>query len=198
MYPTFSMFGSLGTSHTSRAEEITGVTYINPPIGTVNVSGVPYEVFASTPMPQYTSAKTGYFNQLNQFFRQSVGISVSVPILNGGALRSNYQRTKLTVENMKLQLQQQNQDLKQAIYQAYTDAAAAIQKFNANKKSVETAQKVYDFATRRYNIGLLNTIDLITNQNNLFSAKINLLLAQYDYVFKLKVLEFYKGQGIKL
>jgi outer membrane protein len=45
---------------------------------------------------------------------------------------------------------------------------------------------------------MLNTIDLLTNQNNFFNAKINLLSSQFDYVFKMKVLEFYKGMGIKL
>jgi outer membrane protein len=45
---------------------------------------------------------------------------------------------------------------------------------------------------------LLNTIDLITTQNNLFSAKLQRLVAQFDYVFKMKVLEFYRGQGLKL
>jgi outer membrane protein len=44
----------------------------------------------------------------------------------------------------------------------------------------------------------LGTLDLITNQNNLFRARIDMLAAQYDYVFKLKLLEFYKGQGLKL
>jgi outer membrane protein len=198
MYPTFSMFGSLGTNSTSRAEEITGITYVTPAIGKVTVGGTPYDVFPNNPQPVYTSSKTGYFTQLDQFFRQSIGISVSVPIFNGGALRTNYGRSKLNLENIQLQQQLDNQTLKQDIYRAYTDATAALTKFNANKKSVETAQKVYDFAKKRYDIGLLNTIDLITNNNNLFSAKINLVLAQYDYVFKLKVLEFYKGQGIRL
>ena len=75
---------------------------------------------------------------------------------------------------------------------------AALQKFNASQKEVQTAQKAYDFARKRFDIGLLNAIDLITTQNNLFRAKINLTSSQYDYVFKMKLLEFYKGQGIKL
>jgi outer membrane protein len=57
---------------------------------------------------------------------------------------------------------------------------------------------VYDFAQRRYDLGLLSTFDLITSQNNLAKAKLDLVYAQFDYVFKLKVLEFYKGQGLKL
>ena len=56
----------------------------------------------------------------------------------------------------------------------------------------------FDLATKRYNIGMLNTIDYLTNQNNLFTARINQLIAQYDYVFRTKVLEYYKGLGIKL
>jgi outer membrane protein len=98
----------------------------------------------------------------------------------------------------ELQRDQDNLTLKQDIYTAYTDAVTALQKFNASKKSVATAQKAHDFAQRRYDIGLLNTIDLITNQNNLFRARIDVISAQFDYVFKLKVLEFYKGQGLTL
>ena len=73
-----------------------------------------------------------------------------------------------------------------------------MQKVNAGKKSVETNQKVFDFATKRYNLGLLSTIDLLTNQNNLLKAKLQLVGNEYDYIFKMKLLEFYKGQGLKL
>jgi outer membrane protein len=102
------------------------------------------------------------------------------------------------VQSFELQKQQDNLILKQDIYQAYTDAITSLQKFNAATKTVEANQKAFEFAQKRYDIGLLNTIDLITTQNNLFSARLQRLLAQFDYVFKMKVLEFYKGQGLKL
>jgi len=72
-----------------------------------------------------------------------------------------------------------------------------MEKYNASAKAVESAQKAYDFALKRYDVGLLSTIDLLTNQNNLLRAKLQALANQYDYVFKMKVLEFYKGQGVK-
>ena len=100
--------------------------------------------------------------------------------------------------SVELQKEFDSKTLKQDIYQAHANALAAMQKFNAQSKSVETAQKAYDFAKKRFDVGLLNTIDLITNQNNLFRAKINMVSAQADYVFKMKLLEFYKGQGLKL
>ena len=75
---------------------------------------------------------------------------------------------------------------------------ASLQSFNANKKTVEFSAKAYDFASKRYELGLLSTYDLITSQNTLQQSKIQLLYSQYDYVFKMKLLEFYKGQGLKL
>ena len=131
-------------------------------------------------------------------FSNGIGLNISVPIFNGGAARTSWKRAKLNVTNYELQKQQDNLVLKQDIYQAYTDAVTALQKFNASTKTVEAAQKAFDFANKRYNVGLLNTIDLITSQNNLFSARLQRLQAQFDYVFRMKVLEFYKGQGLKL
>jgi outer membrane protein len=198
MYPTFSLFGSLGAAYNNKSKQIISKTQISPSIGTVSVNGNDYFVFPIKPFDDFTYGKIPYFDQLNQNFRQSIGMSVSVPILNGGSLRGSWQRSKLTVKQVELQKELNSTTLKQDIYKAFYDATAAIEKFNANKKAVETSQKAYDFAQKRYELGLLSSYDLITTQTTLLQAKTNLLYAQYDYVFKIKLLEFYKGQGIKL
>jgi outer membrane protein len=135
---------------------------------------------------------------MNNHFNQSIGIGLSIPIFNAGIARTDWKKAQLNAENVQLQNAADAQTLKQDIYQAHANAVAALQKFNASKKTVETSQKAYDFARKRFEVGLLNAIDLITTQNNLFRAKINLTSSQYDYVFKIKLLEFFKGQGIKL
>ncbi len=145
-----------------------------------------------------TGKKTPYFTQLDDNFRQSLGIGLSVPIFNNGQYRVNYEQSKLTLQNTVLQKDQANQTLKQNIYTSYTNAVNAFEKLNASKKNVESAQKVYDFSFKRYEVGLLSTLELITNQNNLLTAKLQLVTSEYDYVFKMKLLEFYKGQGLKL
>jgi outer membrane protein len=198
MYPTFSLFGSLGAAYNNKSKQIVSTTKINPPVGIVNVNGTNYTVFPTLPFDQPVYGKFSYFDQLNQNFRQSVGISMSVPILSGGSLRAGWQRSKLSVKQVELQKELNSTTLKQDIYKAYYDATAAIQKFNANKKAVETSQRAYDFATKRYEVGLLSTYDLVTTQTTLLQAKTNLLYSQYDYLFKIKLLEFYKGQGLKL
>lgn len=198
MYPTLSLFGSIGASFNSKSLQIIGKNPNNSPLGKVNVSGTSYDVFPIKPFEQDVYGKFPYFDQLNQNIRQSIGLSLNVPIFNGGNLRTAWQRSQLNLEQVELTKQQNSLTLKQDIYRAYNDAVAALQKYNANKKAVETAQKTYDFATKRFEVGLLSTYDLITSQNNLTRSKYDMLSAQYDFVFKIKLLEFYKGQGLKL
>jgi outer membrane protein len=168
-------------------------------IGQVDVGGTFYTVTTLNELPVATGVtKNTYFRQLNNNFGQAIGLGLSIPIFNGNNARINWQKAKLNVVNAELQKEQGELTLKQDIYQAHANAVSALEKFNATKKQVETSQKAYDFSRKRFDVGLLNSIDLIINQNNLFRARINMASAQYDYIFKMKLLEFYKGQGLKL
>jgi outer membrane protein len=205
MYPTLTAFGSLGSTYTNQTDEFTGgyktitppTSPTTPPLGLANVNGTFYPVYQA---PYLEPVLTGqpFFSQLNTAFRQTLGLSLNIPILNGGSLRVSYEKSKLNLRNTQLQLEADNLTLKQNIFQAYQLSVAAFQKFEAQKKTVDATERSFDFAQKRYKVGLLNTIDLLTNQNNYFKAKNDLLYDEYDYVFKMKVLEFYKGMGIKL
>ena len=196
MFPSISGSYSLGTNYSNQAQEVTGISVKPVVIGNVNVSGNNYDVTAND--YSFTTTKTKYFNQLSNNFGQSLGINLSVPIFNNGTNRINYEQSKLNLQNIKTTEEQIEQKLKLDIYTAYSNTVNALQKFNASKKQVDVMQKTYDFATKRYEVGLLATFDLITSQNNLTKSKIQLLADEYDYVFKMKLLEFYKGQGLKL
>ncbi len=202
MYPTFSAYGNLGSSHVSlktpHYDPVFKSLEFNGSV--VNVGGTDYFIKA----PTYDLIQKGYnrsdpvFTQLSDNFSQSVGISLSVPIFNRYNLRTQYERSKLNITTLQLQKEQDNQKLKQDIYQAYTAALTALEKFNASKKSVEASEKTYLYAGKRFDVGLLSSFDLITTQNNLLRAKLEYSINHFDYVFKMKVLEFYKGQGLKL
>ena len=169
LYPTISIFGSLGSRYANFYNVPTGFPKSDP-----------------------------FFPQLNENFNQSVGLSLRVPIFNGYISQTNYQKSKITIRNQQLQKDLDDQTLKQDIYKAYNAATIALEKYNAGKKAVETAERTFNFAQKRYDVGLMATFELITSQNNLFSAKLQNALNQYDYVFKMKVLEFYQGKGLKL
>lgn len=205
LFPTLSIYGSLGNNFANDLRKsVPGqpITYdtlsfytqtptdkfpIIQPIPTVNYYHQPVgDIF------------NGYWTQMDNNFRQQVGLQLSIPIFNGNQVKTNYQKAKLNVQTVTLQKESDLLTLKQNVYQAYYNAVASLQKFESNKKAVATAERSFDLATKRYNIGLLNTIDYLVNQNNLFTARINQLSSQYDYVFRMKVLEYYKGLGVRL
>jgi outer membrane protein len=207
MFPTISVGGNLGTNFSSPNKIITGGSitgYKSDPFGPkININGSEYPVL--NPVVQLNQENvgfgdrwTGWGTQMNNNFRQNMGLSISVPILSGGQARFGYQRSKLNLKNAQVVKALADQTLKNDIYKAYYSASAALQKFNAARISVDITQKTFDVARKRNDLGLLSTIDLIISQNNLTRAKFDLASAQFDYVFKMKVLEFYKGQGIKL
>ena len=204
LYPTIGGYFSMGTNYGYfRAPVYQQVFSGYIPSGLVISNGT--GGFTDVQRPVFTNGgKNGFItsaslgSQLNKNFGQSIGINISVPIFNGWSARANYERSKLNITTLELQKDLDNKTTKQDIYQAYNAAIVAMEKFNSSAKSVAAAQKSFDFATKRYNIGMLTTLELITDQNNLFRAKLELVLNQFDYVFKMKVLEFYKGKGLKL
>ncbi len=198
MYPSFGVFASLGSNYNNQVRQILSAEPIFIPLGTVNVGGTTYNVFPREPFSNYTYGKRTFPGQLSDNFRQSFGLSMSVPILNGGNLRTGYERSKLNITSLQLQKEQDNQKLKQDIYSAYTAAVVALEKFTASQKAVNAAEQTYLFAGKRFNVGMLSTFDLITTQNNVLRAKLEYTINRFDYVFKIKVLEFYKGLGLKL
>ncbi|MCW3074251.1 MAG: TolC family protein [Flaviaesturariibacter sp.] len=199
MYPSLSANAALQTnySNSKNQAELLGLTPNGfTPIGVVK--GTSDTVLAPRFNQNYRFFSTPYGTQLNNNLSKGIGFGINVPIFNGGSARTAWQRAKLNVKTFELQQQLDTMTLKQDIYKAYTDAITAMEKFNASTKAVETSAKAFDFAQKRYNIGLLSTIEYLTTQSNLFSAQLSRSLAQFEYVFKMKVLEFYKGQGLKL
>jgi outer membrane protein len=205
MYPTLSAFGSLNTTYRTFKKK----PYYDPRDYVITGYDTTSFIISNQPGSTILSPKFGngpvrylkpsaYGTQLDDNFNQNIGLSLNIPILNGRSLRTNYEKSKLNIETLKLQKAQDDQDLKQNIFQAYNSALIALEKFNASKKSVDASQLTYDYAKKRFDVGMMNSFDLISTQNNLLTAKLQYAINQFDYVFKMKVLEFYKGLGIKL
>lgn len=200
MYPSLGAFGGLNSSYSS-AQKIfnvgTPTVVYEPSVFYVPINGVNTPVY--TPSQKYTTVQDAtVWRQFDRNFRQNFGLSLNVPIFNGNQARTQWNRAKLNQLTQVLQAKGDSQTLKQNIYQAYQNATSALQTYNSRVKSVQTAQKSYDLGLKRYQNDLLPTLDLITLQSNLNRAKINMASAQYDYIFRLKVLEFYRDNSIKL
>lgn len=204
-YPTISAFGSLSSNYLAYNKRPYYQKVLNGYQSTGLVADAGGGLLYDVQSPIFSNGSlVGYnrpgslTNQFNNNLRKSIGISISVPIFNGGAVKSNWEKSKLNLTSVMLQKQKDDQQLKQDIYQAYTAAVTALEKYNASKKSVEASSKTYEYASKRFSIGALSTYDLLSTQNNLLRAQLEYTLNQFDFVFKMKVLEFYKGAGLKL
>jgi outer membrane protein len=196
MYPALFAFGGLNTRAINSQNPIFG-QQPDKAVGYVSVNNQNFQVFApSFGIIDY--ARTPLFTQLNKNFGQNVGLGINFSILNSYQNRTNWERAKVNVSQLQLQDEQENLTLKTNIYNAYQDAFASFQKYNASQRTVDYSQRAFDISKKRYDIGLLGTLDFIITQNNLYLAQIDAVSSHYDFVFKMKVLEFYKGQGIRL
>lgn len=204
LYPSISAYGGMNTNYGYFRVPVYDQIFTGYiPNGNVIPDGS--GGFINVQQPQFKAGDRKGFMKAEPFgtqfsnnFGQQVGIVISVPIFNGWQAKANYKRAQWDVKNQEYQQELNNQTLKQDIYSAYTAAIVALEKFTSSKSAVDAAQKSYDFSTKRFNVGMLTTLEQITNQNNLFKAKLQYILNRYDYVFKMKILEFYKGQGVKL
>ena len=207
-YPTLSFGYNLSSNFSNVFNYVsgynaTGVSTPNASTPFVTVSNAKY--YIQSPIFTPTTAQrnwgniwNGWGDQVNNNFGQSFGFQMSIPIFNGNQAKINYQQAKLNYRNASLQQENINLKLKQDIYTAYNNAVIAFNKLAANQKALTSAEKTYLFATKRYDLGLLGTIELLNNQNNFLKAKVNFKAAQYEYVFRIKLLEFYKGESLSL
>lgn len=202
MYPTLSAFANIGSRYSSLFPDQQNMSV--SPTGKFDTLGfvevTPGNVVpAVRPSFNVTLPNTPFGRQLFDInLSQAVGLNLSIPLFNNRQLRTAWDRAKLNAETIKLQLEGDNLTLQQDIYTAYNDAVNAVQRYNAAQKAVEASEKAFNFSQRRYDVGLLQTIELITNQNNLYRTRLDAVSARYEYVFRMKLLEFYKGQGLKL
>ncbi len=207
-YPTLSFGYNLSSNFSNvfnyvSGFNLTGVSTPNASTPYVTVNSAKY--YIQSPIFTPTTSKrnwgniwNGWGDQVNNNFGQSFGFQLSVPIFNANQSKYAFQQAKLNYRSASLQQENTNLKLKQDIYSAYTNAVVAFNKLSANQKAMSAAEKAYQFATKRYDLGLLGTIELLTNQNNFLKAKVNFKSAQYEYVFRIKLLEFYKGEALSL
>lgn len=198
-YPTVTLFASLNTNYSSQFRDfgnprILG-TVLGPPV-IVRINEV------DVPVQQYVNIlefpRLSYFDQLERNFGQGFGLQISVPIYQNGRNRLSVERARLNVINAQLQENQAQQQLKNDIQTAIANARAGRLQLEAAQKTYEFMQAAFANTERRYQLGAANLLEFTTARNNRDNAENDLLIARYDYVFRLKILDFYMGKEIRL
>lgn len=140
-----------------------------------------------------TKPANPFWTQFSDNKGQSFGAQLSIPIFNGLAVRNNVERSKVVLEKSKNTLAQQELDLQRSVYLAFTDVKGALNTSESAIASLESRQEAYNYAKEKFAVGLMNSFDFNQVQTLLVNAQSEVLRAKYDYIFKLKTLEFYFG-----
>lgn len=192
-YPTLNAFINYNTRE-SGAERFTNgdIDQDNPTsvIGQVESTG------ENVVAPNFTTQTLGprpFFDQLSRNDGLNYGFRLNVPIFNGFSTRNAVKRSEIDVERSENELEQAKLDLESNVYQAYVDAQGAAEAYEASQAAVKSQQKAFDYAQKRYDVGLINSLDFTQAKFQLADAKNKRVQAKYDLLFKIKVLELYFG-----
>ena len=148
----------------------------------------------------YSNGYYNYFSQSNNLpfseqiknnGRTSFGLRLNIPIFNAMQTKYNVERTKLSIENQEIAIQTTKKELKKEIQQAYYSAIAAQQKYNAAEETFQAAQIAYRYSNESFAAGRTTLLELNESKNRLFKSESESLQAKYEFLYRIKVLEFY-------
>lgn len=139
-----------------------------------------------------------YSEQIEQNFGQYAQVNLRIPIYSNHRNRVGLDRARLATLNQDVANKQAKNLLKTNVQRSIADARAAKESFAAAQRSEEAAQAAYDNAQRRFDLGAINSLEFTTASNNLNQAKVTLIQAKYQYLFNLKVVDFYMGKTLEI
>ena len=114
-------------------------------------------------------------NQLRNGLNAGVGVAVSIPILTNRQNKSTLEKTRLSEKTDKLNMQDAEKSLLKEIESVYQDALSAQSQYQASIEKVQALEKSYNLIQQQFNLGMKNTLELLTEKNNLLSARQSLM-----------------------
>lgn len=198
-YPTVSLFGGLGTNYTNQVKQkLIGQTAGSYQLVGV-VDGTNQQVFTPVKIPQpIYSANYPFFTQIGDNFNQSVGVSVQIPIFNHFNARTSVHKAKLNYQNAELATQIAKNNLSKTIIQAVLDLEAAEKSYLSAKQTFDSNKEALNITKQRYDAGFVNTLDYNTAITNFNKSQNDMIAAQYQMIFRSKVIDYYIGNPITL
>ena len=145
---------------------------------------------------QITYVENGFGTQISDNLGYNVGFNLNVPIFNRFQTNVNVHKAQINKEKVELALEQEKQDLRSNIEQAYADARAAFKQFEASQVSLLAQEEAYKNAQESYNLGIMTSYDFEQVRNRYVNAQASIVNAKYNFIFKTKVLDFYLGKPI--
>ena len=194
LYPSLSFGGSWGTGYSGASMEVESTVYKKEVIGVTNVSGD--TVFGYYPSSTYKNKD--FSKQITDNNNKSLGFYLRIPIFNGWTGRTNISLAKIQQEKAEIDLEIRKRDLRKNIEQAYTDASASLQQYNASLQKVAAQEESFKYTQQKFDVGMMTSFDYNNSKKDLTKAESDLLQSKYDFIFRTTILDFYMGKPISI
>ncbi|MBN8879567.1 MAG: TolC family protein [Sphingobacteriales bacterium] len=137
-----------------------------------------------------------YFSQLNNNFYQSLGATIAVPIFSRKLNKTNIAKSKIAIEQAKLDLLNTKTVLNQQVEQAYINLRNAQAQFVAAQTQLKAAEESYHITDEQLKLGAVNAVDVMTQRNTYVQALQSFVQAKYSAVLYNKIYDFYTGKPV--
>jgi len=145
----------------------------------------------------YSTIDRNFSQQLQDNFSKYVGLSLSVPIFNRFSTRNRVRTARLQQENYALQLDNTKKTLYKEIQQAWYTALASESKYTSSSTAADASEESFRLMSEKYDNGKATAVEYNEAKQNLMKAQSDELQAKYEYLFRTKILDFYKGVPIE-
>jgi outer membrane protein len=198
-YPSLVLSASYGSGYSNARKEIDQIIASTPVLigyGIDNTNGNLFDVYQYG--FDYTYRTRPFSDQFRDNASASVSIGLSIPLFNGWQVKTAVNNAKINLETARYNEELTRKQLYREIQQAYADASAAMKKYIATKKALEAMRESFRYTQQRFDVGLVTSVDYNISKNQLNQTESELIRAKYEFVFKSKILDFYRGQPITL
>lgn len=139
-----------------------------------------------------------FMQQIKDNASQNINLNLSIPIFNNFAEREGVQQAKIALQQASINEQKTENSLYKTIQEALSDATGAYKKFEAAEQSYQALKLAFEWATDKYTVGATSPYDYSQAKTKLAQAEVSRLQALFEYVFKSKILNFYRGLKLSL
>jgi len=194
--PSLSFSASLGSGFSGANLILDGTPTINGYYPNGNLTSTGDKVLS--PNFNYNYVTKTWDDQLIDNRNYSIGFHLVIPIFNGLRTYTNVSQSKIAVQQAELQLEQTKRNMRQTIEQSYADARSSFKQYESAKIQVEALTEAFSYSEEKFNAGMIDAFEYNSAKIKLDIAMSQLLTAKYNYVFKVKVLDFYSGKPLTL
>lgn len=132
-------------------------------------------------------------SQIWNRFNENVGLTLNIPIFSNRKNRTAVNKAKIALNDSYLEWTSLQKELLRNVESAYLDAVSAQAQYLSAREKEKYARESYELTSEQFRVGVKNTVELITAQNEYSAAQQQVLQAKYLTLLSIELLNIYQG-----